>query len=78
MIRLHKQHPHYKWNTNKGYGTAEHRAAIAEHGLCCYHRRSFNILSAQMELPFDDDAFEFENTSTTISPNTGNFHSEIA
>lgn len=52
MIKLHDEHPHYKWNTNKGYGTPEHRAAIAEHGLCPYHRHSFNILSAQMELEF--------------------------
>jgi ribonuclease HII len=52
MLKLHEEHPHYKWNTNKGYGTAEHRAAIAGHGLCSYHRRSFNILPLQMELKF--------------------------
>jgi ribonuclease HII len=44
MARLHEEHPHYNWKKNKGYGTKEHRAAIEVHGLCKYHRRSFNIL----------------------------------
>jgi ribonuclease HII len=42
MKNLHEQFPHYKWNTNKGYGTVEHRQAIAVHGPSPYHRRSFN------------------------------------
>jgi ribonuclease HII len=42
MKNLHEQYPHYKWNTNKGYGTVEHRQAIAVHGPSPYHRRSFN------------------------------------
>ena len=73
MIKLHKKHPHYKWDCNKGYGTPEHRAAIAEHGLCSYHRRSFNILPSQMELSFDEEALFFESPTTTITPATGNF-----
>lgn len=43
MTRLHEEHPHYNWRKNKGYGTREHRTAIAAHGLCKYHRKSFNI-----------------------------------
>ena len=73
MIRLHQKHPHYKWNSNKGYGTAEHRAAIAEHGLCDYHRRSFNIVPSQMELPFDADALTFGTPTTTLNISTGDF-----
>jgi ribonuclease HII len=42
MRNLHDSYPHYKWNTNKGYGTREHRLAIAEFGPSPYHRRSFN------------------------------------
>jgi ribonuclease HII len=42
MKNLHNDYPHYKWITNKGYGTREHRAAIASHGPSPYHRRSFN------------------------------------
>ena len=44
MQKLHKEFPQYGWKDNKGYGTAVHRQAIEDHGLCCYHRRSFNIL----------------------------------
>lgn len=50
MRNLHPQFPHYKWITNKGYGTAEHRRAIEEHGLCVHHRRSFQCVSDQLEL----------------------------
>jgi ribonuclease HII len=42
MRNLHNDYPRYKWNTNKGYGTREHRQAIAEVGPSPYHRRSFN------------------------------------
>jgi ribonuclease HII len=45
MLQLHQQYPQYGWHSNKGYGTLFHREAIAAHGLCTYHRRSFNILS---------------------------------
>jgi ribonuclease HII len=41
MQRLHLEYPIYNWDKNKGYGTAAHRAAIAAHGLCPVHRRSF-------------------------------------
>ena len=47
MIKLHEEFPHYHWRTNKGYGTAEHRRAIEELGLCCYHRKSFRLLPDQ-------------------------------
>ena len=41
MRGLHAEHPHYYWDTNKGYGTPPHRRAIAEHGPTAWHRRSF-------------------------------------
>jgi ribonuclease HII len=50
MKRLHEEFPHYKWSNNKGYGTAEHRNAIEEYGLCKYHRRSFNIVPLQLKI----------------------------
>ena len=46
MHQLHQEFPHYGWDKNKGYGTLVHRDAIASYGLCKYHRKSFNILSA--------------------------------
>jgi ribonuclease HII len=50
MKQLHEEFPYYNWQKNKGYGTAEHRAAIEVHGVCKYHRMSFNILPDQLEL----------------------------
>jgi len=55
MIQLHKKYEAYCWHNNKGYGTLEHRNAIKEHGLCCYHRKSFNIYAAQITT---EDALE--------------------
>ena len=50
MINLHKEFPCYNWKNNKGYGTPEHRRGIETHGLCPYHRKSFNIQSQQLEI----------------------------
>jgi ribonuclease HII len=50
MQQLHLLYPQYNWYNNKGYGTPEHRRGIAAHGLCPYHRRSFNLESAQLEI----------------------------
>ena len=50
MANLHAEFPHYGWDRNKGYGTAAHRKAIEEFGLCTYHRKSFNLLPVQKEL----------------------------
>lgn len=34
-------YPQYGFSSHKGYGSAEHIAAIREHGLCPIHRESF-------------------------------------
>lgn len=41
MREYAEAHPHYGWQTNMGYGTAEHLAALREHGPSPLHRRSF-------------------------------------
>src|SRR5579871_61483 len=41
MATLHGEYPRYGWLRNKGYGTAEHRAALARFGPTPHHRRSF-------------------------------------
>lgn len=46
MESLHEKFQMYYWNKNKGYGTREHRSAIEIHGLCRYHRKSFDIWPA--------------------------------
>ena len=50
MRRVHEEFPYYAWNSNKGYGTPEHRNAIEIHGFCKYHRKTFSPLSLQTEL----------------------------
>jgi ribonuclease HII len=50
MEKLHQEFPHYGWDRNKGYGTAQHRKAIEKWGLCSYHRKSFRLLPDQQKL----------------------------
>lgn len=38
---LHLRHPAYGFDRHKGYGTAEHMAALQRHGVLAEHRRSF-------------------------------------
>ncbi|MDR1173132.1 MAG: ribonuclease HII [Bacteroidales bacterium] len=53
MIKLASEHPQYLWEKNKGYPSQAHRNAIAEHGITSYHRRSFQLKSDQLEIPFE-------------------------
>ncbi len=41
MRELALAHPHYGWERNAGYGTAQHLAGLREHGPCEHHRRTF-------------------------------------
>ena len=41
MCALHEEHPHYGFDVHKGYPTPAHLAALAAHGPCPHHRRSF-------------------------------------
>ena len=41
MVEQDALYPEYGFARHKGYGTAQHRAAIAHYGLCPIHRRSF-------------------------------------
>lgn len=45
MIDLAETYPQYGFETHVGYGTAKHRAALAEHGVCPEHRRSFRPIA---------------------------------
>ena len=39
---FHLEYPQYGFADHKGYSTAEHLAALREHGACPQHRRSFS------------------------------------
>ncbi len=44
MVQLSTEYPHYQFERHKGYGTAVHRAALAEYGPCPHHRLSYKPL----------------------------------
>ncbi|MBD5282528.1 MAG: ribonuclease HII [Bacteroides sp.] len=44
IARAAKDFPQYGWEKNKAYPTAEHRRAIALHGPCELHRKTFRLL----------------------------------
>jgi ribonuclease HII len=50
MQRRAEEFPGYGWDTNVGYPTAQHREGIIRLGITPYHRRSFQLLPAQLEL----------------------------
>lgn len=41
MTEYAREYPHYGWEKNKGYGSREHYAGIAQYGITPLHRRSF-------------------------------------
>ncbi len=41
MNTLSGLYPMYGWDKNVGYGTRQHRLAISQYGLTCYHRKTF-------------------------------------
>ena len=43
MVALAAAHPAYHWEQNKGYASAEHVTALAAHGPCSLHRRSWSL-----------------------------------
>jgi ribonuclease HII len=63
MRNLHNEFPHYCWDSNKGYGTREHRTAIEKFGLCKYHRKSFNIDPANFT---SQEQLEFQTADPSV------------
>ncbi|MEO8428925.1 MAG: ribonuclease HII [Verrucomicrobiota bacterium] len=48
MLDYDRRYPDYEFAKHKGYGTAGHLAAIAKHGICPIHRRSFAPVRGQL------------------------------
>jgi ribonuclease HII len=53
MEKQHKKYPFYGWEQNMGYPTKMHRLAIAEHGPCDLHRKTFRLLAPKNENDLD-------------------------
>jgi ribonuclease HII len=52
MCQLDRDYPQYGLASHKGYSTPEHKQALAAHGPCPLHRRSFRPV-AENCLPWD-------------------------
>jgi len=50
MDKLAMEFPEYGWQTNAGYPTIKHRAAISKFGATPHHRLSFKLLADVPEL----------------------------
>jgi ribonuclease HII len=51
MRKLDRMYPEYGFIRNKGYPTAEHRAALDKFGPCEIHRRSFAPVTERLRQP---------------------------
>lgn len=85
MRDLDALHPAYGLASHKGYGTPAHRRALAEHGPCPLHRRSFAPVAASdpnaaidlrldsAELFLDDEVFDegIDEAEGSALPNEG-------
>ncbi|HEY6566450.1 MAG TPA: hypothetical protein VI341_02940, partial [Actinomycetota bacterium] len=61
MRRLHKRHPEFGWDHNKGYGTPDHLEALERHGPTPLHRMSFSPVS-------QPSLFGFGATEPAVDP----------
>lgn len=61
MVKLAEKYPEYGFESHVGYGTAKHRAAINEFGICPEHRKSFEPIKSMVG---------FERPSRTVVKNT--------
>jgi ribonuclease HII len=52
MDRLALEHPGYGWESNRGYGTADHLAALKRLGATPWHRRSFRPVRESLNISY--------------------------
>ncbi|CAN5811376.1 ribonuclease HII [soil metagenome] len=60
IVRIDRRYPGYDLASNKGYGSAKHRAGIARIGICRQHRKSFR--SCQVSVPSPPSTKEAHNS----------------
>jgi ribonuclease HII len=58
MAKLAARHPEYGWETNAGYPTAAHVAALGRYGITPYHRRGFAPVRVVLESLGDGHAVQ--------------------
>ena len=57
MNKIAEEYPQYDWLENKGYPTAKHRDAIAQHGITPYHRLTFKGVKEYNPYPTEISLF---------------------
>jgi ribonuclease HII len=55
MERMASQYPGYRWETNVGYPTEEHRDGIRRLGVTPLHRKTFQLLPVEQLELFEED-----------------------
>jgi ribonuclease HII len=63
MIDRHPSSPAYGWDSNKGYGSAGHLAAIAEHGATDFHRHSWLKKALESDAAESETLFDVESVA---------------
>jgi putative endonuclease len=58
MIELAKKYPEYAFEKHVGYGTAAHKNALLQHGVCPEHRKSFRPIREIMQYQTDKPAHD--------------------
>jgi len=68
MINLATKYPAYSFENHVGYGTAKHKAALLEHGVCPEHRQSFRpIREILLEQGINPSRAQNTNTHSPIN-----------
>lgn len=49
MVELAAEYPDFCWDSNKGYGSPAHRAALVEVGVTQYHRKSWRLVADELQ-----------------------------
>lgn len=55
MRNIHEDYPQFGWETNAGYPTLKHRAAIEKFGATEHHRKSFRLLKEGKQYSLFED-----------------------
>jgi len=70
MMALDARYPAYGFRQHKGYGTAAHLAALATHGACPEHRKSFAPVRCRMPEIKKHDLSRSREGTNAPSPST--------
>jgi ribonuclease HII len=68
MCDLAKEHPEYGFESHKGYSTRSHMRALAAHGPCSEHRRSFVNVDAAVRARLLDQPESLADADLAVDP----------